>query len=114
MLNGTNEEFEYCECHHCKSLQIKKVPDDLGQYYQQEYYSFKTMNKIIKTVKSHLDKHYLYRDFMGNILSKLTEDNKELFIILSELLKEGIINENSNILDIGCGNGDFNYSYVPH
>lgn len=30
-----------------------------------------------------------------------------MFIILSELLNYGIIDENSRILDIGCGNGDF-------
>ncbi len=107
MLNGTNEEFGYYECEHCKSLQIKKIPENLGQYYQQEYYSFNTMNKIIKKVKFYLYEHYLYGNFIGKILSKFIEDNKELLIILSELLKDNRITENSRILDIGCGNGDF-------
>lgn len=35
------EEFEYFECGNCHCLQISKIPDNLGGYYRNTYYSYK-------------------------------------------------------------------------
>lgn len=40
MMYGTNDEFEYFLCGECDSIQIVQVPDDLGKYYSENYYSF--------------------------------------------------------------------------
>lgn len=40
MMNNTRDEFEYFVCSECNCLQITKVPDNLGDYYGQSYYSF--------------------------------------------------------------------------
>lgn len=40
MMYGTREEFTYFICPRCHCLQIETIPDDLGQYYGNNYYSF--------------------------------------------------------------------------
>lgn len=40
MLKGTKDEFEYFACDNCNCLQIAEVPDNLGDYYGNAYYSF--------------------------------------------------------------------------
>lgn len=42
------EEFEYFECGNCHCLQISKIPDNLGRYYRNTYYSYKkpTLEKL--------------------------------------------------------------------
>ncbi|MCM1188080.1 MAG: methyltransferase domain-containing protein [bacterium] len=39
MMQGTREEFVYFACEKCKCLQISKVPENLGDYYGENYYS---------------------------------------------------------------------------
>ena len=41
MMQGTRDEFEYFVCPKCQCLQIAEVPDNLGDYYGNEYYSMK-------------------------------------------------------------------------
>ena len=104
---GTHEEFEYNECEHCKSLQLINIPEDMGKYYDGEYYSFQGYNKLTNFVMTHLKNSYFERDILGNILKKFLSDNKELFELMSKMVKEDKINYNSKILDIGCGSGIF-------
>lgn len=40
MYFGTREEFTYFECGQCQCMQIATIPDNLGDYYGDEYYSF--------------------------------------------------------------------------
>lgn len=39
MMYRTGEEFDYFICNHCKCMQISKIPEDLGKYYANDYYS---------------------------------------------------------------------------
>lgn len=39
MMQGTKEEFIYFACGQCKCLQIEKIPENLGDYYGENYYS---------------------------------------------------------------------------
>lgn len=41
MMYGTQEEFEYFSCEHCKCMQIDHIPEDMGKYYANSYYSLK-------------------------------------------------------------------------
>lgn len=45
MMYGTKKEFDYFVCNHCKCMQIAEVPDNLGEYYQDDYYSFKEVER---------------------------------------------------------------------
>ena len=40
MMYGTRDEFDYHQCHDCACLQISKIPEDIGKYYPENYYSF--------------------------------------------------------------------------
>lgn len=40
MMYRTEEEFDYFVCTNCNCMQIGKIPEDLGQYYADDYYSF--------------------------------------------------------------------------
>jgi len=40
MMIPTREDFLYFECANCHCMQIKEVPDNLDDYYGQNYYSF--------------------------------------------------------------------------
>jgi SAM-dependent methyltransferase len=39
MLFGLRHRFEYGECPHCGSLQIRQIPANLSDYYPADYYS---------------------------------------------------------------------------
>ena len=41
MLRGTKDEFEYFVCPNCVCLQIAEIPNNLGDYYETDYYSMK-------------------------------------------------------------------------
>lgn len=39
MMIGTRKEFEYLHCSSCGSLSLVGIPENLGWYYGQNYYS---------------------------------------------------------------------------
>lgn len=41
MMKETMDEFEYFLCPNCQCLQISDIPDNLGDYYGNDYYSMK-------------------------------------------------------------------------
>jgi len=41
MHYGTKEAFEYFECGNCHCLQIAEIPQNLRDYYETDYYSYK-------------------------------------------------------------------------
>ncbi len=40
MMQNKRDEFEYFECGECHCLQISEIPDNLGDYYGENYYSY--------------------------------------------------------------------------
>lgn len=50
MLYGTREHFTYEQCPHCDCLQIKYIPEDLGRYYHDDYYSYEKIDGSKKDV----------------------------------------------------------------
>ena len=62
MMLGTEDEFEYFVCDKCKCLQISCVPENLGDYYGDGYFSFemeedpdKVYEKPVKSMQRVLD-----------------------------------------------------------
>ena len=48
MMFGTKEAFDYFQCSNCDCIQIKEVPQNLGDYYPSNYYSFSDSTYKIK------------------------------------------------------------------
>lgn len=107
-MYGTKEKFIYNECENCKSLTINEIPPNLSEFYKNNYYSFTNLNPILRWILYHNHLIYFKNDFIGKI-TKLFISPLGIWKIISELYKNKIINFNSEIIDIGCGNGDFLY-----
>jgi len=105
MMYGYRDEFEYLHCAECGCLQIKQVPDNLSKYYPKDYYSFqKHLNaNFLKSFFRHQRaKHFLYgKDIMGMLVSKIYDTDKYY-----TLLKKFKISFESEVLDVGCGEGN--------
>lgn len=78
MMIPTRERFDYFECAQCHCLQIKEIPDNLGDYYGANYYSFQPPEMNREKADS----------------DKLTADEK-------------VALDMTPILDVGCGAGEF-------
>lgn len=108
MMFGFRDEFTYFECSKCGCLQIVKIPENMGKYYPPNYHSFKKLNKPNNLIKNFLkkkrDMYILFKkDFIGKLFHKKYPD------IFLEIVSRAKINYNSNILDVGCGAGNFLY-----
>jgi 2-polyprenyl-3-methyl-5-hydroxy-6-metoxy-1,4-benzoquinol methylase len=104
MMFGFRDEFEYFQCSKCGCLQIVKAPDNLSKYYPNKYYSYSiySKNSIFKELKFRLNGPLIkYRlgklDFIGYIISHFS--NNYHWVI------KNLMDYNSRVLDIGCGNG---------
>lgn len=97
----TGESFAYRECGVCSSLQIEKVPADLGNYYNLDsYYSFAAPDQK-------LQRRWLRVPPM-RLAMRL---NTELYLRTGSgkglpWAKMAGIRPNDRILDIGCGGGN--------
>ncbi|MDR0911697.1 MAG: class I SAM-dependent methyltransferase [Methanobrevibacter sp.] len=119
MMFGNREIFDYVECDFCECLQLNSVPNDLNKYYDSNYYSYEVkketvFRKISKYLDSCVYKSLIFNnsgigkflllnfDFLGGITK----------ISISKIIKKLLntnnnLTLNSNILDVGCGNGRF-------
>ncbi len=108
MMFGWEEKFDYFQCSSCGCLQIREAPQDMAGYYPREYYSYSSTNPVPPTgiwsfLKNRRDiSVFLGKGLMGRVLSAKRITDPQLKSIA------GIhLSENSAILDIGCGRGDF-------
>ena len=106
-INFPKGKFEYIVCSHCGSIQIKNIPDNLSDYYDNDnYYSFTNFNKLISFLLSHFYKNYFHFDLIGYLTSFFLQYD-ESWNSTAKLFKNNIIDFISKILDVGCGNGIF-------
>jgi SAM-dependent methyltransferase len=103
MMFGLREEFSYFQCNKCGCLQIAEQPVDMVKYYSiDNYYSFLSKTKENGKFKQYLKK--LYIDFYYHNLIPAGNFIKS-FPFFKTLKELKIKNRQTNILDIGCGNG---------
>ena len=71
MFYGTREEFEYFSCPGCNCLQIACIPENIGKYYSEGYYSFAVPQSVENFPKTITDKNPLNPIFLE---SRVTYD----------------------------------------
>ena len=109
MMFGTKETFDYFQCSNCDCIQIKEVPQNLGDYYPSNYYSFsettykvKKMNYFKKLQYEHLSG--VRPSLLGAIVSyKYKSGFADVYQWCKSL---NMRDKNAKILDIGCGGGE--------
>ena len=101
----SDKRFDYFECSSCNCIQIAEYPENIADFYTEEYYSF-NVNRKISAVKYWLigmrDNYALSgAGILGGILYKIWPTNIFKNIPYPE------VNQDSKILDVGCGDGSF-------
>lgn len=81
MYFGLGEEFIYFECENCQCMQIAEVPDNLGDYYGNEYYSF-AVPRLPEIVEEKVDETRILDVGCGAgkwLLEQYAKGHKKLF-----------------------------------
>lgn len=106
MMLGTRKSFEYIKCSHCGLLWIAQIPDNLGDYYPQQYFSFQSRLRHSRSavrkyfdrlrVRSELDGNGWFARFSNRLVKRLD---------YLDWIKAARLDQQAAILDVGCGSG---------
>lgn len=109
MQMGLREEFEYVECSNCGCLFIKEIPKNIDKYYDTNY----APHKHKKGLFNRIAKKFYGLYIANNRLIKLIYKNNVTITtsFWNGLSEKKLIDKNSSILDVGCGDGDFLESF---
>ena len=100
-LYGTRGYFQYFICNGCGALQIKRVPENIGDYYSTDnYYSFNMDKRELRNelLFCELKEQYGQKNLAGKLM-------KIIYPVDYSFLKT--IGKECRILDVGCGDGQF-------
>ncbi len=104
------EHFNYVLCNACGTLAIAEIPDNLGRYYGEAYYSFssRSLNGLKHWLKVQRDSYELFRrGAIGALMASFTATQWRLRTLRP--LFDGSLGTkaslNASILDVGCGAG---------
>ena len=106
MMFGWDESFEYLECGRCGCLQITRVPEDLGRYYPQDYYSYKPPREkrqpafVLRLREARTRAFLGQRSLLGSVLVRLSRRPEHF-----DWFARGRVGLDSPIIDVGCGTG---------
>lgn len=106
MLFGTRERFEYFQCAACGTVQIARIPDDLGRFYPKNYFSFKKLDWFARNpLRRFVDplrvrSAFGIPNFVGRVTNRLS---KPLDYI--DWVKRAGLTQHARVLDVGCGAG---------
>lgn len=103
MMLGLKDEHRYFQCRDCGCLQIESIPENLAAYYPSNYYSYSAPNST-NALKHQLLKQRDYyavtgKSLLGHVLSLVAPNSK------LNTLRPIQLNQDSRILDVGCGAG---------
>ena len=59
----SQNDFEYLHCPACKTISISKIPEDLNNYYLQEYYRIPTLAKLKRIARAERFKINMIKNF---------------------------------------------------
>ena len=108
MMFGSREEFDYLECAYCGCVQLVNVPNDMAQYYPTNYYSFSEGGvEHFGPLRAFLRKQkHSYCLGGKNLIGKMLVQRAGVPPHYS-WLRGGNVGFDSDILDVGCGTGNF-------
>ena len=109
MMFGYKEEFEYFQCSSCGSLGISDVPDNLGNFYPENYYSYGKKTDIVHRIRLMLDLAVANPKF-SDLALFLAQAAEVDFSVFKELFNYNV-QKNSPILDVGSGSGGLLYRF---
>jgi 2-polyprenyl-3-methyl-5-hydroxy-6-metoxy-1,4-benzoquinol methylase len=104
MMFGMKESFEYIICDECNSMSLVTIPNNLADYYPENYYSFvKTERGNFKKWISNKKSASNLGDFnlVGFLATLITGKNSNL----KAIRMCGANKNTSRVLDIGSGGG---------
>jgi SAM-dependent methyltransferase len=103
MMFGFRDPFSYFECANCGCVQIQEIPADLGRYYPQNYYSFQGSGAAARWLKERWAAcSFGGSDPVGSLIAAAFGKNASV-----ESVKRSGAGFDADILDVGCGGGDF-------
>ncbi|GAB2609555.1 class I SAM-dependent methyltransferase [Emticicia sediminis] len=106
MMFNTQEVFSYIICPTCGSIQITDIPINLERFYvnpKSIYFGYekKTPNQLETFLRLKLFSHTIgKKNLIGSILSNFTGKSE-----VAKWFLKTKTNENTAILDVGCGSG---------
>jgi SAM-dependent methyltransferase len=113
MLLGTRDEFDYFQCDSCNCLQVASIPENMGKYYPNTYYSFSELEEAMEEAPLKRFKRALItsrdmyaitgKGIVGSLLYSMRP-----FTELRGLSKHKL-SKATSILDVGCGSGHYLY-----
>jgi len=114
MMLGLRESFSYFECLNCGCLQIVEIPQNISQYYPNNYYSLDNSPEIhftglLKRVLKAKRDAFLISGYgiLGLMIQKIYP-NQSIELIN---FREAKLKKSDKILDVGCGAGIIPYVF---
>ncbi len=108
LVYGTSKPFEYFMCTDCGCLQITEIPENIADFYPQDFYSYskktRKTNHPIKTWARKVRAIYALekKGLIGSIIHSLKKPSDIL-----EMAGDIGMKVSDSILDVGGGTGDF-------
>lgn len=105
MMFGLKDEFKYFKCSECGCLQILEFPENIDNYYQNNYYSLLPatklgiFNRFLLLKKLRNEYAITKNNFLGQLLYIRYPEDRLL------ALSHVPLSKSMRIIDVGCGNG---------
>ncbi len=112
MMLGLRDEYRYCICPGCGSIQIATIPQDLDRYYDERaYYSLQggewsdRRGWLRAWLGNRLDRAQIFSEggLMGLLARRRQSDVAER--LRTYIGESPVRSWNARILDVGCGSG---------
>jgi 2-polyprenyl-3-methyl-5-hydroxy-6-metoxy-1,4-benzoquinol methylase len=106
MAFGRRDPFAYFECSGCGCVQIAKVPDNLADYYPQEYFAFRPQHRLARSRIRAMVDGPRYRAATGekSMLGALANRVAKPLDYVQWAQTAGL-DRSAHVLDVGCGAG---------
>lgn len=108
MMFGTKDKFNYFCCANCGCVQIIEIPQNISDYYSNNYYSLQDVKaKISNPIKLFFKKSILRPILLGNsfLLIFIPQEYKSSLGFNWQWFRKTKVGSSSEILDVGCGSG---------